>query len=90
MAFVIGRILSKDGEIIFEHGEIWSNVFRFGTQLYWDGSFEAPVVPALNAPAYRIHLADGREGTITHLTRWLKGDNIMVYFQGNGPLAARA
>ena len=90
MAFVNGRILSNDGRVIVEQSEIWISLFRFGTQEYWDGSFEVPVVPALNAPVYRLHLADGREGTITHLRRWIKGENIMVYFQGSGPLTARA
>ena len=90
MAFFTGRILSNDGGVIFEQREIWISAFRFGTQEYWDGSFEAPVVPGLNAPVYRLHLADGREGTMTHLRRWIKGENILVSFQGSGPLMARA
>ena len=89
MAFVIGRMLSKDGRVVLEHGEIWISLFRFGTQESWDGSFEAPIVPALHAPASHLHLADGRAGTMTHLRRWIKGENLMVSFQGSGPLTTR-
>ena len=88
MAFFTGRILSEDGSIIVEQSEIWISLFRFGTQEHWEGSFETPAAPALNALVYRLHLADGREGTITRITRWIKGENIMVCFQGIGPLTA--
>src|SRR5262245_14002459 len=87
--FFTGRILSKDSGVRVEQSEIWISAFRFGTQESWDGSFEAPIVPALNAPASRLHLADGREGTMTPLRRWIKGENILVSFQGSAPLMAR-
>ncbi len=89
MAFFTCRILSKDSGVRVEHGEIWISLFRFGTQESWDGSFEAPTVSALHAPASHLHLADGRAGTMTHLRRWIKGENIMVSFQGSGPLTTR-
>lgn len=90
MAFFTGCILSLNGRVIVEYVEIWINTFRFGTQDSWYGSFEASVIPALNAPAYRLQLADGRERHITPLATWLRGDNVMVYFEGSGPLTAGA
>ncbi len=88
MAFFRGRILLNDGVVVANHIEIWINACRYGTQEYWDGSFEVPVVTALSAPAYRLHLADGREGNITNIATRISGENVMVYFEGSGPLTA--
>ena len=86
MPFFTGRILSKDERVIAEYIEIWINTFCFGTQDYWDGSFEVPVVTALSAPVYRLQLVDGREGNITNITTRISGENITVYFEGSSPL----
>ena len=90
MAFVTGRILSMNGTVIVEYIEIGINTLHFGTQEYWYGSCEVPGVPVLHAPAYRLQLADGREGKITHITTWISGENIRVSFEGSIPLTAGA
>ena len=90
MALFSGRILSKDGRVVADHVEIRINLCRIGTQDHWDGSCEVPVVTALSAPAHRLHLADGREGSITQLTTRIRGENSAVFFAGSGPLTAGA
>jgi len=90
MAFFTGRILLNDELVIANYVEIWINACRYERQEHWDGSFEVPVVTALSAPAYRLHLADGREGNITNITTRISGENVTVYFEGSGPLTTGA
>jgi hypothetical protein len=52
----------------------------------WDGSFALPTTTLLRAHPYRIQLADGREGKITNITARIIEENILVYFEGEGPL----
>jgi hypothetical protein len=86
MAFFTARILSKDGGVIADNVEVWILFFCHGNQESWDGSFEVPVTTPLTYQTYRIQLFDGREGQITNITTLLRGDNILVYFEGSGPL----
>jgi hypothetical protein len=86
MAFFTARILSKDGGVIAENVEVWIIFFRHGNEEAWDGSFEVPITTPLADPTYRIQLSDGREGTMTNLTPLLRGENMVVYFEGSGPL----
>ena len=86
MAFFTARILSKDGVVIADDVEVWIRFFRLGNTGMWDGSFEVPATTPLSAHTYRIQLADGREGEITNITARIFSDNIMVYFEGDGPL----
>ena len=86
MAFFTARIISKDGGVIAENVEVWIIFFRHGNEEAWDGSFEVPITTPLTHHTYHIQLLDGREGTITNLTSLLRGDNILVYFEGSGPL----
>lgn len=87
MTVFTARILSKDHVVIADDVEVWINFFRHENQERWDGSVSVPVTTSLTHHTYRIQLADGREGKITHLTPQLTGDNITVYFEGSGPLA---
>ena len=86
MAFYTARILAKDGGVIAEDVEVWITFFRHGNQEAWDGSFEVPITTSLTHHTYGIQLFDGREGKITNITTLLRGDNILVYFEGSGPL----
>jgi hypothetical protein len=86
MAFFTARILSKDDVIIEDNVEVWIRFFRLGDIDMWDGSLEIPATTPLNVHTYRIQLADGREGEITNITARIISDNIMVYFEGHGPL----
>src|SRR5215472_3377630 len=86
MAFYTARIFSKDGGIIAEGVEVWITFFCRGNQEAWDGSFEVPITTPLTHHTYRIQLFDGREGKITNITTQLRGDNILAYFEGSGPL----
>ncbi len=86
MAFFPARILSKDGVVIVDDVEVWIHFFRLGNREMWDGNFEVPATTPLSALTYRIQLADGREGKITNITARISDENIMVYFEGEGPL----
>lgn len=86
MVFFPARILSKDGGVIAEGVDVWIAFFRRRDQTAWDGSFEVPVTTPLTHHTYRIQLLDGREGKITNITPLLRGDNMVVYFEGSGPL----
>jgi len=86
MAFFPARILAKDGVVIAEDVPVWITFFRMRNQDAWDGHFEIPVRPFPPDP-YRIHLGDGRKGKIAHITSLIHGENLIVYFEGNGPLA---
>lgn len=86
MAFFTARIISKDGGVIAENVGVWIIFFHHGNEEAWDGSFEVPITTPLTHHTYRIQLLDGREGKITNLTTLLRGDNILVYFEGSGRL----
>jgi hypothetical protein len=86
MAFFTARILSKDGVVIMEDIEVWIQFFRLGNVEMWAGSFEVPVTTPLTQHTYRIQLTDGREGLISDITAQIRDDNIVVYFEGKGPL----
>jgi len=88
MAFFPACIFSQDGVAIADHVQVWMTFFRLGNTDRWDGSFLAPVTTPLTQPTYRIRLADGREGTMTHIMTQISGDNITVYFAGEGPALA--
>ena len=87
MAFFTARILSKDGVVIAEDVEVWINFFRVSDEPRWDGSLEVPVTTPLAPLTYRLQLVDGREGIIANIAAQIRGDNIVVYFEGQGPLA---
>ena len=84
MAFFTARILSKDGGVIAEDIEVWIQVFRLGEVDTWSGSLEVPVTTPFTQRTYRLQLTDGREGRISQITTQLRGDNIVVYFEGRG------
>ena len=86
MPFLQGNIISKDGIIVAEAVEIYIDFFCIDTTNIWDGSFEIPATTILTHDTYRIQLSDGRQGTITNINIRVSGDNIMVYFEGKGPL----
>jgi hypothetical protein len=87
MAFFTARILSKDGVVITDDIEVWIQFFRLGNGEMWAGSFEVPVTTPLTQSTYHLQLADGRAGLITNIVMQIRGDNIVVYFEGKGPLA---
>ena len=87
MAFFTARILAKDGGVIAEDIEVWIQCFRLGEAEQWAGSLEVPVTTPLTQHTYRLQLTDGREGRISHMTTQIRGENIMVYFEGRGALA---
>jgi hypothetical protein len=87
MAFFTARILSKDGMIIAEEVEVWIQCFRLGNMERWAGSFEVPVTTPMTQRTYRIQLTDGRQGLIGDVTTQIRGDNIVVYFEGKDALA---
>jgi hypothetical protein len=90
MDFFLGRLLTKNGMVIAEHVEIWINTSHCEMQDYWDGTFVAPVVPALRAPASHLQRADRREGTMATITTRISGENVTVSCQASSPRMAGA
>jgi hypothetical protein len=87
LPFVPGRIISKDGIVVAEQVPVWIHEFREGHQERWAGSFEVPAIQFLPYQStYTLRLADGRQGTIIHITPIIRGENLTVYFEGRGPL----
>jgi len=90
MAFFVARLTAKDGDIVAENVRVWLNTFRQGRQMRWDGSFELPATQLTSyRSTYNLDLEDGRSGEIINLNTVVYGDNILVYFEGRGPLRYR-